>query len=231
MQTFPTGVDEALLHFFNGSDSLFLDGMMATLTDGLTWIPLYLALLYLVIKNNETMAQILLAAACVALSLLLADGVADGICKPLIGRLRPSLDPMVMGTLDLVDGIRGTGFSFFSAHAANTMAVAVFFSLLVRSGLFSTFMIGWSVLNGYTRLYLGVHYPLDVAVGWLWGAVAGVVAYLVWRKFYFKISPRLNYVSTQYTRTGYAFADVDVVVTVLTLTLVYSMVISLVLMD
>ena len=49
------GYDQELLLALNGSDSQFMDGLMMNLTSGLTWIPLYIALLYLVIKNSETM--------------------------------------------------------------------------------------------------------------------------------------------------------------------------------
>ena len=51
-------IDREILSFFNGSESLFLDNLAVILTSGLTWIPLYLSLLYVVIKNNETMKQI-----------------------------------------------------------------------------------------------------------------------------------------------------------------------------
>ena len=79
--------DRSLLLALNGSDSLFLDGWMALLTSGFTWIPLYVALLYLVIKNNETMAQILLIVGCSLLCVAMADGVADFVAKPLVGRV------------------------------------------------------------------------------------------------------------------------------------------------
>ncbi len=51
-------LDRELLYWLNGSDSLFLDGVITALTSGFTWIPLYISLLYLIIKNNETMSQI-----------------------------------------------------------------------------------------------------------------------------------------------------------------------------
>lgn len=223
----PTALDLSLLQFFNGSDSLFLDGLMTALTDGLTWIPLYLALLYMIIKNSETMGQICLTVGCLLLCIVLADGVADGIAKPLFARLRPSHDPLVMESLDYA-GTRGTGYSFFSAHAANTMALAVFLCLLVRGRIFNFVMVSWALLNGYTRLYLGVHYPSDVLVGFLWGAASGFMAYLVWRKAYFKISPKVSYASSQYTRTGYALADADAVIAVMAFTIIYSLLFAVV---
>ena len=79
-----TDLDHQLLFALNGSDSLFLDGMMMTLTSSVTWIPLYVALVYLVIKNNETMMQIFLVIGFATLCLLLSSGMADAFIKPLV---------------------------------------------------------------------------------------------------------------------------------------------------
>jgi undecaprenyl-diphosphatase len=224
------GLDRQLLLLMNGSDSLFLDGVVATLTNGLTWIPFYLALFYLVIKNNETMLQIVLAIGGVAVCILLADGLADGIVKPLVARWRPTNDPLLKYTVDVVNDMRGSKYGFFSAHAANTMSIAVFFCLMVRSKLLSWSIVLWSLVMGWTRIYLGLHYPGDVLVGFLWGAMAGVIAYLIYIKLYYKVSPHIKYISTQYTRMGYDFADIDVVQVVMSLTLVYALLKSVVMM-
>ena len=136
MQTL-TDIDRSILAFFNGSDSLFVDNLAVILTSGLTWIPLYLSLLYVVIKNNETMKQIMLVIGCMILSIVLSDGVADFIVKPMVERLRPSNDPLIKYTVNVVEGIRGNSFSFFSAHASNTFCIAMFFSLLVRNKVFT----------------------------------------------------------------------------------------------
>lgn len=211
-------LDREVLSWFNGSDSLFLDQLVWLLTQGLTWIPMYVALFYLVIKNNETMTQIMIIVGCVALCLLLSSGVTNGIVKPLVARPRPSLDPLFKYTVQVVDGHRNSGFSFFSAHAANTMAIAVFFCLLVRDRLLSGTLLLWSLVNAWTRLYLGLHYPSDILCGLLWGTVAGLVGYAVYYRLYYKTSPPVTYISSQYTNTGYSRSDIDVVLTVLVLT-------------
>ena len=175
-------LDRQLLEFFNGSNSVFLDSVAITFTSGLTWIPLYVALLYLVIKNSENMAQFGLIVASVLLCMLLSDGVAEYLVKPYVGRLRPSADPAVKYLIDVVGNYReSTTFSFPSAHAANTAAVAVFFSLLVRNKSLSVMLLLWSVLNCWTRLYLGVHYPADILVGFFWGILSAVVSYGAYR--------------------------------------------------
>lgn len=212
-------LDQELETWFNGNGSLFLDNLVMMLTSGITWIPLYVALFVLVMKNNETMSQIMLIVGCAALCILLADGVADGIVKPLVERPRPSNDPVIKYAVDVVGNYRGSGFSFFSAHSANTMSLAVFFSFLVKDRLLTVSMLLWSLLNGWTRLYLGVHYPGDVLCGFIWGTIAGCLAYLVFYKVYFKISPKLNYISTQYTQSGYSKEDINMIISVLVITL------------
>ncbi len=220
-------LDRELLTWFNGNGSLFLDNLVMMLTSGITWIPLYVVLFVLVMKNNETMTQIMLVVGCASLCILLADGVAEGVVKPLVGRLRPSNDTIIKYTVDTVGNYRGSGFSFFSAHSANTMSLAVFFSLLVRDRIITVSMLLWSLLNGWTRLYLGVHYPGDVLCGFAWGAMAGCLSYLVFFKVYFNISPKQNYISTQYTCTGYSKDDINMIVSVMVFTLAVAVIGSL----
>ena len=215
-------IDREILAFFNGSASLFVDNLAVVLTSGLTWIPLYISLLYIVIKNNETMKQIMLVIGCVFLCIVLSDGVADFIVKPLVGRLRPSNDPLVMCTVDVMNGMRSAQYSFFSAHASNTFCIAMFFSLLVRKKSFVVSMVTWSLVNCWTRMYLGLHYPSDIIVGLLWGGIVGSVVYLIYIKSYLRMYPDFNYISSQYTSTGYNRIDVDAVLLVLTLTLLYA---------
>lgn len=226
MQTL-VDIDRTLLAFFNGSESLYVDNLAVALTSGFTWIPLYLSLLYVVIKNSETMKQIMLVIGCVCLCIILSDGLADFIMKPMIGRFRPSQDPLLKYAVDVVNGTRGTLYGFFSAHASNTFCIAVFFSLLVRNSKFVTAMIAWSLVNCWTRMYLGLHYPGDILAGLLWGGMVGAFVYFVYIKAYLRMYPDFNYISSQYTTTGYNRVDIDIVLLVLTLTLLYAVMRSL----
>ena len=217
-------LDRELLSFFNQNDNLLMDGVIKTLTSGITWIPLYLSLFYMVVKNNETMGQIFFIVGGVLLSIMLSGGVDDLIIKPLVARPRPLNDLATKYVVDTVYGVSSNQFSFFSAHAANTFALATFMALLVRIGILNFVLFVWAAINAYTRLYLGMHYPSDILVGTLWGMISGAIAYFVYSYLYYKRNPHINYISSQYTSTGYSFIDVDIVITILSLTVLYALV-------
>lgn len=214
-------IDKSLLLDFNGSGSMFIDGLMLTVTSGYTWIPLYVVLLYLVVKNNEKWLSVFLIMACIVLCVLLSGGFSDIFVKDYVARLRPVNAPSMSGLVRIIRGYRVDSYGFFSSHASNTMSVAVFISLLVRSRILGTSLVLWSLANSYTRLYLGVHYPSDVIIGGIWGVIVGFSVYLLFLSLYKKISPKLHYVSSRYTKTGYNLTDIDVVMNVLMLILAY----------
>lgn len=214
-------IDFQVLQWFNGSNNVILDQLAVVLTSGVTWIPLYVVLFIVVMRNNETMSQIALVVGSAFLCILFADGFADGIIKPLAERWRPSNDPLVKYSVQVVDNLRMKDYSFCSAHAANTMSLAVFFSLLIRSRMITITMVTWSLVNCWTRLYLGVHYPLDVLTGIVLGGVVGFLVYLFYHRMYRRISPEIKYISNQYTSTGYDHDDIDMIMTVVMVVLVY----------
>ena len=215
-------LDKQLLLWFNGSDSLFLDGLVNTLTTATTWIPLYLGLFYMVLKNNDNVQKVLLILGCAGLCVLLAGSLNDLFIKPSVARWRPSRDQDIAMLVDVVNGYRGGRYGFFSSHAANTFSIAIFFTLLVRSRVLSVVMILWSLLNCWTRLYLGVHFPCDILCGLLWGGAVGTGIWFLHQYVYQKINTKDYFISTQYTKTGYQKSDVDIVVCILLLTIVYA---------
>ena len=215
-------LDKQLLLLLNGSDSLFLDTMVLTLTNAWTWVPLYISLLIVVIKNSESAMKILLTIAAAGLCVLLAGTIDDTIVKPLVGRWRPTRDPEIGLLVDIVDGYRGGRFGFFSAHASNTFSIAIFFCLLVRSRLLSVSLVLWSLINCWTRLYLGVHFPGDILVGLCWGALVGTGVYYLFRYCVAKWAWTASYTSLAYTKTGFNRDDADLPVCVLMFSLIYA---------
>lgn len=218
--------DKTLLMVFNGSHCPFVDRLAVTLTCGYMWIPLYIALLLLVINNHKTVAQISLVIGMALLAIVLSEGMADLIVKPLVARLRPIHDTLMQDRVQVVNNYRVEGYSFFSAHASNTMAVAVFFSLLVKDRLFACTLITWALVNCWTRLYLGVHYPSDIIVGVVWGSVSGLFAYTIYNKV--KDTRRLS-VSDNAATTDMAYrrSDINRVICVMELLVIFAIIFSL----
>lgn len=215
--------DKSLLLALNDNDSLLWDGVMWIATDTKTWIPAVIVLLYVIFKNNK-FTQGLTVLVMVALAITLADQIASGICKPYFARPRPTQDPEIMYLVNVVNGYRGGAYGFMSSHAANTFVVAMFVSLLIRSLPFAVMMFLWAVIPSFSRIYLGVHYPGDILFGAAEGCVVGVLVYLLYLFLQKKFFSRPQYVSTQYTCTGYVKSDVMILFSALFLTYFYALI-------
>jgi undecaprenyl-diphosphatase len=221
MIEFLQDIDRELLLGINGSDSLYLDRLVRTLTNGLTWIPLYLSLFYMVMKNNDNFRRLLLVLGGAGLCVVLAGTVDDVIVKPLVARWRPTHDPQIGILVDIVDGYRGGKYGFFSAHASNTMSIATFFCWLARSRRLSITLVIWSLVNCWTRMYLGVHFLGDILVGLIWGITVGTGVYFLYRRLTRGMYMPRNLNPVQYTTTCYRRQDCNWPVAVFIYTLLF----------
>lgn len=182
-----------------------LDAIAVTATKTSTWIPLGILLLYVLMRMKDW-KNALLVILCVGIAITLADQMASGIFKPLVARLRPSHNPELQGVIDIVGDYRGGRYGFFSSHAANTCAVAVFLSLLFRKRVFTVAICSWAMVNSWTRLYLGVHYVGDIMVGLIWGAFVGWMVFRLYRFLTLKV--KLEGVELLYTeKRAYLLAE------------------------
>ena len=171
-------LDKQFLLFFNGNHLPWLDPVMLFITETFVWLPLYLFLIYLIVKDYRKEAWIALIG--IGVTILLSDQITASLMKPYFARLRPSQEPTLEGLVHLVDGYKGGKYGFASSHAANTFGTATFFWLLFgEKRKWILFLFAWAALMTYTRLYLGVHYPGDILVGALVGVLSGIVGHRV----------------------------------------------------
>mgnify|MGYP002624057105 CR=1 FL=1 len=169
-------LDQQLLLLINGAHTAWLDMVMWYISKTFVWIPLYAVLLYAVIKQMGW-KQTLVVVVMTALVITLADQVSSGIIKPLVARPRPTHDEGLADKLHLVNGYRGGMYGFVSSHAANCMACALLFMLLLKRHWVNITMSTYVVLNCYSRMYLAVHYPLDILGGLVVGTAAALLGY------------------------------------------------------
>ena len=177
--------DKDLLLTLNGFHTDFWDGFMWMATDEISWLAFFAMLLYTVYKHKGK--EVLLFVLSIALTILICDQVS-GLFKDLIARPRPSRELSIMDQVHIVNGYRGGRFGFFSSHAANTFGIAVLVSFLVRHWFLTLIMISWALIESYSRIYLGVHYPLDILTGIVFGALTGFGIY----KLHCSLAKRLN---------------------------------------
>lgn len=174
-------LDEELFLELNGNfHTPWLDQLMMLLSSTMAWIPLYLLLLYLLIRTfkKDTWTVVL----AIALTILIADQVTSTFMKPFFERLRPSNDPALRDMVVIVNEYRGGKYGFASSHAANTFGIATLMWLILkRYRPWIGLLFLWVLLVGYTRIYLGVHYPGDILAGFLVGLLAALISWWGWR--------------------------------------------------
>lgn len=170
-------VDTQLLLYLNDFRHVVADYFMWIYTKVPTWIPMYAALIFMLWRNLP-LKKLLIALLCVGVVILLCDQVCSHLIRPWVQRLRPAnLENPISPMVDIVNGYRGGRYSFPSAHAANSFGLAFYLAFLMRHKLLTFTLMLWAIINCYSRIYLGVHYPGDLLVGFLIGLVAAAIGY------------------------------------------------------
>ncbi len=180
---FILNADKELLLLINGLHTSFLDGFMWQMSNSRIWIPLYLAIIFLIFKKfNFRTASYLFFFLLVSVSA--SDWISVHLFKEVFDRLRPSHSPDLVGLLHLHqeahgEFYKGGLYGFVSSHAANSFSLALFSSLIFQNKIYTWSIFVWAFTVSYSRIYWGVHYPTDIFGGALLGIFISV--------FFFKL--------------------------------------------
>ncbi|HJU46463.1 MAG TPA: phosphatase PAP2 family protein [Chitinophagaceae bacterium] len=160
-----------------------LDGLMLLLRHGTTWIPLYLFILYWILRKENrkyAVAFILLSVACVCFT----DSVSVRILKPLFGRLRPCHDEILQPVIRHIIDCAGL-HSMPSSHASNHFGLAAFWfiSIAAINNRKWYWLWLWAALICYAQVYVGKHYPGDILAGALFGTLTGLLFYKIFERW------------------------------------------------
>lgn len=178
--------DRALFLYLNNLGSSEFDFFWIFVSGKFSWLPLYAGLLFLLYQNYNR-KQLLYILICLAVGVLVSDQLSN-IFKFGFERLRPCHDEALQPYMRIVEC--GGKFGFYSSHASNTFLLAGFLgSLLGKKYKFLLFfLLIWAGLVAYSRVYLGVHFPLDILVG----AIIGFLIGKIFVYFLNKIQKSLN---------------------------------------
>lgn len=166
-------IDRWLLLLLNFDGGAICDDIFWAASRKLIWIPLYMLAIYLMYRKAGW-RQTLLAVAMIALAVVLTDQIAN-IFKHYTPKFRPTHTEAIKEMVHTVRGYRGGLYGTVSAHAATTLSIALISASLISNRTYTAMILLWVVFVSYSRIYLGVHFPLDIIFGLLDGAVVSAV--------------------------------------------------------
>ena len=174
-------LDKQLLVYLNSFGATEFDNFWLYITKQANWWPFFLLLAYLIYKKTslKNLGIIILF-----LSILLFVGNESvEFCKGYFQRLRPCNDPEINTIIRIVHHTKT--YSFFSGHAANSIASMTFLFLILRKKINYAYLIFlYPLIFAYSRIYLGVHFPIDILTGYIFGIFLGYLCYQLY--FYFQ---------------------------------------------
>ena len=181
-------LDHELMLWLNYDGGTFQDAFWYTLSQIPSWIPLYITIIFVMLQPSDGQKQkrwmkFILLLLFTALVFAFTDQISAGIIKPLVQRPRPSHDGSIMDRLHFVNDYHGGAYGFVSSHAANCFGLAVWVSCLYKRRSLVTAMMLYAVLNCYSRIYLGVHFPGDIICGTILGILCGWLGYYCYTRF------------------------------------------------
>jgi len=166
-------LDTELFVYLNGLGSSSWDGLWLVITNKLTFVPLYALLLFLIYKKLG-LKPLLIIVVTITLMILFTDQTTN-LVKRSVLRFRPCACDEIKDIIRFIADRCSSNRSFFSGHASNSMAAAVFGGLVLRPYFkhLIFILLFWAFLVAYSRIYVGVHFPVDILCGMTFGALAG----------------------------------------------------------
>ncbi len=181
-------LDSKLFLFLNNLGTTKFDAFWLSLSKIEANIVMYLFLIFLffhIKKLRPKFLYIFYLLFVIALMITITDQGAN-FFKDSFQRLRPCYNESISDSLRLVKENCGGKYGFFSAHASNSFSLAIFFGLLFKNRIRYMIIITivYASLISYSRIYLGVHFPIDIIVGSSFGLFVGFIIYsFVYLKF------------------------------------------------
>ncbi|NCG29137.1 MAG: phosphatase PAP2 family protein [Bacteroidetes bacterium] len=177
--------DSAISLSINHLNSDTLDHLMIQASYKWTWVPFYALLLGLLFKQNSW-KLVLLMMGFIALNVVLTDQLSV-MMKDSFMRLRPCHNAELSTMLHLPNGCGGQ-YGFVSSHSANTMGLAILLAQFLRGKWVLPTMLIFALLNGYSRIYLGKHYFLDVIGCFTLAIVIGVILLFIFDRLRLRLN-------------------------------------------
>ena len=176
-------LDTDLFLFLNELNSPFWDTIMYWISHKFFWVPFYGFLVFLLYRKYELQKAIILTLLIIA-TFALCNTLSVEAFKNVFHRLRPCHNEEIKGLVHLVNDHCGGQWGFVSSHASNVFGLATITSFFLSKKIkyFAFLIFFWAALVSYSRIYLGVHYPLDIACGALLGISIGSIVFFLAQK-------------------------------------------------
>ncbi len=172
--------DQQLLIYLNNLGTDFLDPIFMYITHQINWWPFFLILIFLLLKKI-TLKQFGLLVLVLTVFFVFTDQMTN-LVKYSVARLRPVNDPLIEPFLRILR--KANSPSFFSGHASNSSgSILIIFLIMKRYYKYAWLIFFFPLIFAYTRIYLALHYPLDILCGYIFGLSSGFLFYYIFRYF------------------------------------------------